>query len=325
MKFMRFLLFIFVLLFAGRETATAQTTPAPDASKTAPPQAVNRDETYRIGYQDTVEVQVFGLPQLSQRYKVNPDGTISLFRSRRPLKAVCKTERELAADVAAEYATFLKKPEVNVIATERLSQAYGVIGAVEKPGNYFVSRKTRLLELLAYAGGPSREAGSRLMVARTGSSSACREVDGDTIKEDIILMNFKIKDVIENKQNLWMQPGDIVSVLPSDVVYIYGNVKKEGPVTVKEPITLTQAIVSAEGFAPSAQKDKIRVLRQKEGSSEREELVYDLNAIAKRQAADPFLQPNDIVAVSQDSSKAIFRKISDIMTSGVPSLFYRIP
>jgi polysaccharide biosynthesis/export protein len=306
---------------AGQETVKTQTV-EPNPAKTV----AAEDESYRIGFQDSLEIQVFRHPDLNQRVKVNPDGTIFLYRARGPIAAVCRTERELAETIAKEYLTFLKKPEVNVVAVEKLSQSYGIIGAVEKPGNYFINRRTRLLELLAFAGGPNKDAGSRLIVARTGSSSACRlKADEKNESDELVLMNFKVKDVLENKQNLWMQPGDIVSVLDSDVVYVYGNVNEEGPVKVKEPITLTQAIVNAKGFKPSAKKDKIRVLRQKEGSAEREELLFDLNEIAKRTVQDPILQPNDIVAVSEDSTKAIFRKLGNSLTGGIPSLLYRVP
>ncbi len=289
------------------------------------PRVDNEDERYRIGFQDSLEVQVFRHPELSFKYNVNPDGTIALFRASKPIVAVCKTEQELALEIEKEYFSFLKKPEVNVFAIEKKSQSFGVIGAVEKAGTYFVNRKVRLLELLAFAGGPNKEAGSRMIVARTGSSSACKSENDEKVKEeDLLLMNFKVKDILEAKQNLWMQPGDIVSVLDSDVVYVYGNVKKVGSVKMKEPITLTQAIVSAEGLNPTA-KSKVKILRQIEGSSERKELPYDLKEIEKRKTQDPFLEPNDIVAVSEDSSKVILRGITKTIQQGIPSLFYKVP
>jgi protein involved in polysaccharide export with SLBB domain len=150
------------------------------------------------------------------------------------------------------------------------------------------------------------------------------ESDDSVIKNDLVLMNFKVKDVLEGKQNLWMQPGDIVSVLDSDVVYVYGNVNKVGSIKMGEPITLTQAIVSAEGLKPTA-KSLVRVLRQKEGSADRDELVFNLKDIEKRKIQDPFLEPNDIVAISEDSSKVIVRGIIKTFQQGLPSLFYRIP
>ena len=65
-------------------------------------------------------------------------------------------------DIADAYRKdYLKNPEVNVLVSEQRSQSFAVIGAVNKPANYIINRKVRLLELLAVAGGPSKEAGSR--------------------------------------------------------------------------------------------------------------------------------------------------------------------
>lgn len=285
------------------------------------------EERYRIGFQDTLEIQVFRHADLNQRVSVNSNGTINLFRLDQPIVAVCKTERELANDIAAAYEKdYLRNPEVNVVAVEQRSQAYGVLGAVEKPGWYFISRPIRLLELLAQAGGHTEKAGSRIAVARTGSTTNCKLNEGPVAsKEDIDVMYFNVKDVLEAKQNLMMRPGDIISVLDADVIYVYGNVEKQGQVIMKEPMTLTQAIASAEGLRAATKKDNIRVLRQKQGNSEREELVFDLKEIDKGKISDPYLEPNDIVAVGEDKTKSILNSIGRSLTNGIPSLFYRVP
>lgn len=285
----------------------------------------SENDRYRIGFQDRLTIQVFRHPELTQSIDVNTNGTINLFRLAEPVAAVCKTERELADDIAAAYRKdYLKNPEVNVTVSEQRSQAFAVLGAVMKPAFYMINRRVTLLELLAYAGGPSKEAGARLVVARTGSTTNCSQ-NTNSDGEDIAVMGFMLKDVLEAKQNPQMKPGDIVSVLEEDSVYVYGNVNKQGPVSFKEPITLMQAISSAEGLKPAAKKDKIRVFRQKQGSADREEAIYDLDKIAKRQSPDPFLEPNDVIAVSEDQAKSIFRSLGKSLTGGLPSLFYRVP
>lgn len=326
--------FLCAMFITQASIASAQTTD-PAVPKTTTAAASNpfttdqpkSEERYRIGFQDQLEIQVFRHPELTQRVNVNPNGTINLFRLNEPVVAVCKTENELANDVAEAYRKdYLKNPEVKVLAVEQRSRAFAVIGAVEKPGQYMISRKVRLLELIAQAGGPSKEAGTRVLVARTGSTSNCRlnEAPGGQ-SEDIALLDYRLKDILEAKENLVMRPGDIVSVMDADIVYVYGNVNKQGQVTIKEPLTLTQAIASAEGLMSAADKKKIRVLRQKPGGTERDELVYDLTAINKRTAPDPFLEPNDVVAVSEDRAKSIMNKIGETLTNGLPSLFYRVP
>jgi polysaccharide export outer membrane protein len=317
-------IFSFTLLVLFLIIGAPAQTPVTTASGLT---GIGTDERYRIGFQDQLDIQVFRHPELSQRVNVNSNGTINLFRLPVPILAVCKTERELANDIAAAYEKdYLRNPEVNVAAAVQQSRSFAVIGAVDKPGNYFINRKIRLLELLAQAGGPTKEAGTRIIVARTGSTSNCKLNETDGPAADVALMNFKINDVMQGKEDLVMRPGDIVSLLKADIVYVYGNVNKQGQIEIKEPITLTQAIASAEGLKEASDKGKIRVLRQKPGSpQERDELVFDLGAISKNRAPDPFLEPNDVVAVSEDKTKSILNSLGRTFTSGIPSLFYRIP
>ncbi|MEO8649909.1 MAG: polysaccharide biosynthesis/export family protein [Acidobacteriota bacterium] len=289
------------------------------------PAAADLDQKYRIGYDDKVEVQVFRHPELTQRVSVTSKGTINLFRLQEPLMAVCKTEQELADSIATAYQKdYLRNPDVHVQAVEQRSQSFSVIGSVEKPGSFFLNRKVRLIELLAFAGGPTKESGSRLFVARSGSTSNCKS-DASADDDDRTLLDFRIDDVMKGKQDLVMQPGDVVSVGKKDVIYIYGNVNKQGQIPISEPITLTQALASAEGLKPATNKDNIRILRQKPGTLDREEFVYSLSDIDKRKVQDPYLEPNDIVAISEDRSKAILNSIGRSLTSGFSTIFYRIP
>ncbi|MFL6466900.1 MAG: polysaccharide biosynthesis/export family protein [Pyrinomonadaceae bacterium] len=320
--------FVFAIFTAASIAVFGQTDAPTKVSVPAFTSPQNQDERYRIGFQDTLAIQIFRHPELTQKVNVNSNGTINLFRIDTPIIAVCKTERELADAITEAYKKdYLKNPEVQVTAIEQKSQSFGVLGAVEKPGYYFISRKVRLLELLSYAGGPNKEAGSSIIVARAGSSSNCKEPNeaDSPVSDDIVTMNYRLKDILQAKTSLVMQPGDIVYIGDVDVLYVYGNVNKQGPVKIKEPITLTQAIASAEGLKPATKKDKVRVFRLKEGSMQRDEFVYNLKEIDARKVDDPFLQPNDIVAVSEDTTKSIINALKNGLTQGVPSLFYRIP
>ena len=313
------------ILFCILTICCVFSAPAQTANENLVARAAQKDDRYRIGFQDVLSIQVFRHSDLDQKVAVSPNGTISLFRLDKPVVAVCKTIGELTTDLEAAYkAKYIRDPQVSIFA-EQKSQSIAVIGAVITPGNYFVTQKYQLLDILAKAGGPNKEAGTRLIVARTGSQANCK--DSSTAQADdpnIDVFYFKISDVQDLKKTMWMQPGDIVSVLKSDIIYVYGNVKKQGPVEIKEPITLIQAIASAEGLDPSAKKDKIRILRQSSGTADRQEIVYDLNQIDKGKVKDPFLEPGDIVAVSEDKVKSILRSIGNSIKTTLPSAVYRL-
>jgi polysaccharide biosynthesis/export protein len=325
---MRDLICGFAIAFLCCSSVLAQSSGSPlgAASIVKTASAGQPDDRYRIGFQDVVTVQVFRHPELTQTVPVSPQGTIVLFKLDQPVVAVCKTPRELAVDLQNAYKeSYLRNPEINVVVTEQRSQPIAVMGAVEKPGSFFATRRYQLLEMLAQAGGPSKEAGTRVIVARTGNSGSCKQDTSAPDDADVSVVSFRLRDIQEGKQTFWMQPGDVVSVLEADIIYVYGNVNKQGAYPVREPITLTQALIKAEGLKGAAKKEKIRVLRQKPGSTEREDITYDLTLIDKNKIKDPILEANDIVAVSEDRTKAILLGVGKALKSSVPGAIYRIP
>ena len=318
---MKFYFFIASLVVCSIASVAAQTSiPAVGSN--------SNDDRYRIGFQDTLDIQVYRHGDLNRRVQVNPDGTINLFRLDQPIVAACKTDIELANDIAKAYEKdYLRNPQVSVAVVERRSQVVTVIGAVKKPGSFFIDKRMQLLTILGFAEGPDIEhVGTRLVVFRPGSTTSCKTGTVASPSDDKTqLFAFKLKEVEEGKQTLWMEPGDVVSVQVSDRIYVYGNVNKQGIVEMKEPLTLTQALASAGGMKSATQLENIRVVRQKPGSTEHIETVYNFKEISKGKAPDPFLEPNDIVAVSADKSQKIFNSIGNAMTQGLPSIFYRVP
>jgi polysaccharide biosynthesis/export protein len=328
---MRNIRFIFAVGFCVACTAIAHYSQAtaepvkPVSSETSVASATMKNDRYRIGFQDILDIQVLKHPTYNQRVPVSPNGTIQLLPISRQITAVCKTEGELADDIRAAYMEKnLRNPLITVSVAEQRSQSVSITGSVEKPQTFFINRRIHLLELLALAGGPNKEAGTKLFVARSGSSSNCKE-PGEPTSDEIDVFSFKIRNILEGKQTFWMKPGDAVYVQDADIIYVYGNVNKPGSFKVREPLTLMQAIISAEGLKRATKKDKIRVLRTVEGSLERVELIFDMNQIEKNKINDPYLMPNDIVAISEDSTKAILLGFADSLKNTIPNAIYRFP
>ncbi|MDQ2747680.1 MAG: polysaccharide export protein [Acidobacteriota bacterium] len=326
--------------FVGGVFAQTATVPSPPLTKTvssAPPtvgddisdnQFASRqqNEKYRIGFQDTVEVVVFRHPELSLTANVSPDGTILMPRIDKPIIAVCQTERELGASIGTLYKSYLRNPFVTVRAVEQRSQPFAVIGAVEKPGSFYLNRRIRLLELLAFAGGPKIDkAGAKIQVARVGNVSGCAENDGAANADDgIVFLSYKVNDVMKGAENPWMEPGDIVSVLEAEEAYVVGNVIKPAKISLKEPVTLTQAIAIGGGLAPEAKTSKVTIQRQEANSALKTETIYDLKDIRDKKIADPILQANDIVNVPKDSVKSVRNGLIKALSGGLGGVFYRL-
>jgi polysaccharide export outer membrane protein len=108
---------------------------------------------YRIGAEDLIEIQVFGVDQLSRTVRVNSLGSISLpLIGSLALAGLTAHEAEgaIASRLAASY---LQDPQVSLFIKEYTTQRVTVEGAVNKPGIYPLRGQTTLLRTLAMAGG----------------------------------------------------------------------------------------------------------------------------------------------------------------------------
>jgi polysaccharide export outer membrane protein len=108
---------------------------------------------YRIGTEDLLEIQVFGVDQLSRTVRVNSMGAISL-----PLIGSLEiaglTPQEAESLIARKLGdSYLQNPQVSLFVKEYTNQRVTVEGAVNKPGIYPLRGQTTLLRTLAIAGG----------------------------------------------------------------------------------------------------------------------------------------------------------------------------
>lgn len=324
--YINFALIIGIFAIVSLDVSAQTPIPEPKGSVVIPEiKEDGSDDRYKIGFLDVIDVAVYRHPELNIKIKVNPNGTIYLAMLDKPLVAVCKSERELAVDIENAYRiSYLKNPKVTVSIAEQNSQPISVIGSVEKPGRYPVQKRMHLLEILALAGGQNKESGTRIIVARVGNSATCRANDQNSQgNNEIALLNFKVRDILEGRKTLLMEPGDIVSVLSADMIYVYGNVVEPGQIQVREPITLTQAIASSKGLKAATDKGSVRILRQKPDSLDREDIPFSLTDIEKGRIKDPYLEPNDIVAVSKDGTKAFMNGFMKAFTTGLPTILTR--
>jgi polysaccharide biosynthesis/export protein len=283
---------------------------------------------YRIGVGDELDIQVFKHPEYSKVVRVNERGIIALPRIMEPIQAACKTESELSDEIVNYYKRILRQPYVSVFIKEYKSQPVAVIGAVEKPGQLFINRRMRLLQAVALAGGPNKEAGTKVLVARLGEVNVCdaQSLETDEGELNELLFSYNLRKTIEGDEssNPWLKPGDIVSIMEADRAYVVGNVKKPSAILLKEKKTLTQAIAEAEGLLPATKKKKINLIRL-DASGTKTTQEVNLEAITARKEQDPVLQPNDIIEVPLDGAKETRNNIIKALTNGLSTLTYILP
>ncbi len=122
--------------------------PAPDRND-----LTAADRPSLIGPLDTIQVDVFNVPDLSREMQVDASGRISMPLAG-TIEARGKTAEELASAVkAALRARYVRSPEVTVNIKSSVSQVVTVDGQVVEPGLYPVTNQMTLLRVIASAKG----------------------------------------------------------------------------------------------------------------------------------------------------------------------------
>jgi polysaccharide export outer membrane protein len=185
----------------------AQDVPEPASASTNT--AVSTPGEYLIGPGDTLQVFVWGQPDLSVTVPVRPDGRVSTPLVE-DLEAVGKTPTQLAREMEHVLAEYIRSPEVNVIVQKfvgTFANQIRVLGQAAQPRSVPYRERMTLLDVVIEVGGLTKyAAGNRSRVVRT--------VDGKRKEFRVRLEDLVNRGKIE--QNLVMQPGDIV-IIPEAV------------------------------------------------------------------------------------------------------------
>lgn len=123
-----------------------------------------RDDDYRLGPSDELEIEVFQVEELSTTERVNARGYIHA-----PLvgnvKVAGLTAHEVEDLLAELYRQdYLQDPQIYVNIVHFASQRVTVIGSVRNPGVYPLTGPTTLLKAMAMAGGTDRIADEKEVV-----------------------------------------------------------------------------------------------------------------------------------------------------------------
>src|SRR5678816_2221813 len=103
----------FVCLLAGSVYAQEPQTPVPVAPE-SPGLDIQGMKAYLLGPGDVLDIRVFGQSDLSSTAQVDSDGNLSSLPFLEvPIKAKCRTEKDVQKDITAAYAKFINNPQVS--------------------------------------------------------------------------------------------------------------------------------------------------------------------------------------------------------------------
>ena len=196
---------------------------APNAPRTTPvPAGQVAADDYRIGPQDLLEIQVYGIENLKREVRVNARGAISL-----PLIGTVilagLSGQEAEQLIAAKYEKdYLQDPQVSVFIKEFTSQRITVEGAVAKPGVYPIRGQTTLMQAIAIAGGQGQlpDLNAVMVYRREGADKKVMTFDLITIRagevEDPTLVNEDVVVVKRDPGRVALRDsvlGDVITIL----------------------------------------------------------------------------------------------------------------
>lgn len=298
--------------------ATTMAQPQPQGDSKPATQTVSSpapsspdNQRYRIGAGDLLDIRILNRPTLSRdSVRVDGSGMIRMPLIDNDIMAACKSEGELAKEIATRYLKFYRNAQVDVFVKEFHAREVALIGAVNQQGRYQMQRRIRLLELLTFAKGPSDKAGQTINIVRGPRTDLCTS-NSDPGDDAGGFISLRLNDTLrgDEKANPYMEAGDIVTIPEADQVYVVGNVYHPMAVPIKEPITVSHAIAVAGGPLRDSKTDRIHIIRQVPGSGGVSELYVSLKDIASKKTEDVLLRPNDVVEVSVSEGKVLLRGI----------------
>lgn len=190
--------FVLIIAFAGAcASNNYEELPPANYQTTAPP--------YIVGSGDTLEVFVWGNPQLSTSVTVRPDGKITspLIED---LQASGKTPNELAREMEKLLAQYVLEPVVSVKVSNfvgRYSEQIRVIGEATAPQSIPFRENITAMDVIIAVGGMTDIAdGNRATIVRT--------VDGEQKTYQVRLDDLVRKGDIS--ANVDMLPGDVLII-----------------------------------------------------------------------------------------------------------------
>ena len=264
-----------LLAFTAIELAAAAPPAMPD--KSAPVKA----PLLQLGPGDSVNIQVYGQPDMSTTVYVGDDGTVSVpLAGNIPVTGLSPAQASSRIEAALKSGKILVDPHVTLTVTQTRSQRVSVLGQVGTPGRYPVESNTTIFDLLAQAGGITAGGSDIVYIIRL-------DKDGNEVRSPVDLKGLANGSGVIHSVTL--QGGDSVFVPKAEQFSIYGEVTTPGRYRVEPGMTVIEAIAKAGGITLRGSQRRIEIKRKKADGE---------YSTVKAKLGDP-VQPDDVLQVKE--------------------------
>ena len=267
--------------------ASRPLTGAPSAVQLSPPNF----EKLRIQPGFLLHMTVLNEPQLTQDLRVDESGnvTVSLIGAIH-LQGMSESDAQSAVNEAYRRGDILRAPQVALTISQYVSPRISVLGQVQSPGEYELIAPTDLLTVLSMAGGPSPDAGNRVLL---------RHADEKT--EEVV--RFDRNGDTSNLRHFTVRAGDSVVLRRAGVVYVLGAVNRPGGYVMQPDgaMTVLQAIAFALDTTVYASTQDIHIVRKTDEGLITIPVKY--KSLVNGKASAQALEPEDIIYVPTSKMK----------------------
>lgn len=239
-------------------------------------------EDYKIGKGDSLEVSVWGVPEMSRAVFVRPDGKITL-PAVGDVVADRVTPENLSKIVAEKMKEYIKQPIVTVSVQQIQNNRVYVTGSgISRV--YDMIKETTLLKLLSELGDLSAVDLRRAYLSR----------ESKRISTDVYALYYEgdmPQDVLLKAEDILFIPSNRLNL-----VYVLGAVANPQNLQFYEGMKVMDAILAAGGFTEFAKENTVVVIH-KDKTRQR----IDLKQVTKGKdiSANIVLLPGDYVIVEE--------------------------
>ncbi len=251
-------------------------------------------------------------PDFSSSFRIDEQGDIAL-----PILGTMHIAGETVSEARSQIRTklledkILKDPQVELTVLEYTESEVTIIGEVASPGKHPLLSPSKLVNVLALAGGPTVAAGNQVLITRGAEG-------GKTL-----LVHYSKATDPRAVDGVIVDPGDTVEVKRAGIVYVLGAVNRPGGFVMQEDGTLNvlQAISLAYGTNLLASTKKIYLLRRNPDGTVAY-VVLPYKKMVKGSSADVQLHPADILYVPTSGFKMAYTNLQGVINSAATTSIY---
>jgi polysaccharide export outer membrane protein len=235
-------------------------------------------ENYRLGPEDEIEIKVWDHEDLTRKIRVGLNGTIS-YPFIGEIKAggltVLELQREIEHRLGPKY---IIDPHVSIMVSEYKSQKFFVVGNVQKPGTYPLTKNIGVVEAISLAGGilsggggnkPATTGAVAIIVrAAPGGKTDQPRMPDQSPSSQKKTVSLSAAMAGDPNHNLEIKNGDTIYV-PNLMFYATGQVKSPGRYPYDENMNVLMAVTSAGGFTDKASAKGTYIIRETAGTKQK--------------------------------------------------------